>query len=162
MGTDLLEKRIITLNFKEGYCLFDVNENQDGFLAFKFEKRRLLFPSKIGNKNLKLLYDSGTSGYELITDKNEWQQYRIKNAETKVETVNSVGNILTVITAPAQERIEIGASILNLTEVTYIKGNSAVQNILMRFSGMQGMIGNKLFLNHTLIIDCKNERFKIE
>jgi hypothetical protein len=162
LGTDLLEKRRITLNFKEDYCLFDVNGNQNGFTAFEFEKRRLLFPAKIANENLKLLYDSGTSGYEFITDQNEWEKYRVKDGKTKSEKANSVGNTLTVISAPAQETIEIGSKSLSLSEVTYIEGTSAVQNILMRFSGMQGMIGNKLFLNQTLIIDCKTEKFKIE
>jgi hypothetical protein len=46
IGTDLLEKRIIRLNFKEGYGLFDVNENQDGLSTLEFEKRRQLIPSK--------------------------------------------------------------------------------------------------------------------
>jgi hypothetical protein len=41
-----LEKRIIRLNFKNGYGLFDVNENQDGFSTFEFEKRRQLIPLK--------------------------------------------------------------------------------------------------------------------
>jgi hypothetical protein len=41
-----LEKRIITLNFKNGYGLFDVNENQDGLSTLEFEKRRQLIPSK--------------------------------------------------------------------------------------------------------------------
>jgi hypothetical protein len=32
----------------------------------------------------------------------------------------------------------------------------------MKLSGMQGMIGNKLFLDQKIIIDCKNEKFKVE
>jgi hypothetical protein len=162
IGTDLLEKRQITLNFKEDYCLFDINENKNGFTAFEFEKRRLLFPAKIGNKNLKLLYDSGTSGYELITNQREWEKYRVKGGKTKSEKANSMGNTLTVISAPAKKTIEIGLTNLNLSEVTYVEGTSTVQNILIRFSGMQGMVGNKLFLNQILIIDCKSEKFKIE
>jgi predicted metallopeptidase len=73
-----------------------------------------------------------------------------------------MGNTLTVISAPAKKTIEIGLTNLNLSEVTYVEGTSTVQNILIRFSGMQGMVGNKLFLNQILIIDCKSEKFKIE
>ena len=130
--------------------------------AFDFEKRKLLFPAKIGDEKLKLLYDSGTSGYELITSEEEWNKYRLKNKDIEFESGNSWGNKLNVISAPAKANIYVGGAILNLSEVTYIEGTSQIQNILMKLSGMEGMIGNKLFLNNTLIIDCKNEKFKVE
>ena len=162
IGTDLLEKRFTTLNFKENYCSFTTNASTDGFATFAFEKRRLLFPAKIGDSNLKLLYDSGTSGYQLITSHKEWNKYRVQNGKTKTEKGNSWGNTLTIITAPAQEQIEMATSKLDVTEVTYINGTSTTQNLLMKFSGMQGMIGNALFVNRIIKIDCKNEKFKIE
>ena len=162
IGTDLLEKRTITLSFKEDQCLFTNNLSSDGFTAFDFKKRRILFPAQIGEKKLKLLYDSGTSGYELITDRKEWEKYRIKDGKKLIEKGNSWGNTLTLISAPAKEKVEIGNAHLDLSEVTFIEGTSKIQNLLMRFSGMQGMIGNKLFLDRKLTIDCKNEKFKIE
>lgn len=162
IGTDLLEKKLITLNFTENYCLFNDDQFTDGFTSFDFEKRRILLPAKINGKSLKLLYDSGTSGYELITDQSEWNKYRLKNGQIKTENGNSWGNILTVNTAPAKQEIELGNKNLNLSEVTYIYGTSKMQNLLMKFSGMQGMIGNKLFLDHQIIIDCKNEKFKVD
>jgi hypothetical protein len=162
LGTDLLEKRRIILNFKENYCQFDTAENEDGFQDFEFEKRRILLPATVGMKNLKLLYDSGTSGYELITAKDQWENYRIEGGAIKAEKANAMGNTVTVLTAPAAAQIEMGSMKLRLSEVTHIEGTSIVQNLLMRFSGMQGMVGNKLFLDQVVTIDCKNEKFKIE
>lgn len=167
IGTDLLEKRVIRLNFKQNYCSFTNSESLNGlssagFMPFDFKKRRILFPAKIGNKGLKLLYDSGTSGYEMITGRDEWEKYRLKDSNTKIEKGNSWGNTLTIISAPAKEKIEIGNVSLNLSEITYIEGTSRIQNLLMKLSGMQGMIGNKLFLDQILIIDCKAERFRID
>lgn len=162
IGTDLLEKKLTILNFKDNYCLFSNDKLADGFTSFDFKKRKILLPAKINGKDLKLLYDSGTSGYDLITDHSEWDKYRLKNERIKTEKGNSWGNTLTVNTAPAKQKIEIGNKNLNLTEVTYIEGTSKVQNLLMKLSGMQGMIGNKLFLDHQIIIDCKNEKFKVE
>lgn len=162
IGTDLLEKRIIILDFKNGVCSFTDQAPQDGFTGFEFKKRRVLIPAKIGNENLKLMYDSGTSGYELITNKNEWEKYRTENSEIKIEKGSSWGNILKVISSPANEQIIFGNTNLKLSEVTYIKGTSEIQNLLMKFSGMQGMIGNKLFLNYKIILDCENEKFKVE
>lgn len=59
-------------------------------------------------------------------------------------------------------KIRFGSKTLPLSEVTYIEGTSKAQNFLMKFSGMQGMIGNKLFLNRKMILDCRNQMYKIE
>lgn len=150
------------MNFINNTCSFTENEIENGFTKFEFKKRKLLFPAKIENQDLKLLYDSGTSGYELIINKEEWQKYKLKNRKLKVEKGNSWGNVLTVISASANKKMQFGDTQLKISEVTYIEGVSKMQTFLMKRSGMQGMIGNKIFLNHKLIIDCKNERFKVE
>lgn len=162
IGTDLLEKRIITLDFANNQCSFVKNLPEIGFSDFEFKKRKILIPAKIDQKDLKLMYDSGTSSYELITNKDNWQQYKIKNSSTKKEKGNSWGKSLDVISSPANKEILFGGTRLKLQEVTYVEGTSALQNALMRFSGMQGMIGNKIFLNHKVTIDCHNEKFKIQ
>lgn len=162
IGTDLLEKRTVSLDFRNNTCAFTENEIENGFTKFEFKKRKLLFTAKIENQDLKLLYDSGTSGYELIINKEEWQKYKLKNSKLKVEKGNSWGNLLTVISASANKKILFGNAQLKISEVTYIEGVSKMQTFLMKSSGMQGMIGNKIFLNHKLIIDCKNERFRVE
>ncbi|MDQ8011657.1 MAG: hypothetical protein REI96_04365 [Flavobacterium nitrogenifigens] len=162
IGTDLLEKRVTILDFKNNQCSFIEKIKEDDFTDFEFKKRKILIPSVIENEKLKLLYDSGTSGYELITTKEIWQQYRNKNSKIKTEKGNSWGNTLSVYSASAKKKIQFGKTTLNLSEVTYIEGTSDLQKFLMKRSGMQGMIGNKLFLNHKLILDCKNEKFKLE
>ncbi|MNE59390.1 hypothetical protein D3C80_1544780 [compost metagenome] len=108
------------------------------------------------------MYDSGTSGYELITTKEIWQQYRNKNSAVKTEKGNSWGNTLSVYSASAKKKIRFQKTTITLSEVTYIEGTSGLQQFLMKRSGMQGMMGNKLFLNHKLILDCRNEKFKLE
>jgi len=162
IGTDLLEKRITILDFRNNRCSFKEKIQEDNFTDFEFKKRKILIPANIEKKKLKLLYDSGTSGYELITTKEIWQKYRTRNSTIKTEKGNSWGNILSVYSASAKKKMYIQKVPLNLSEVTYIEGTSDLQNFLMKHSGMQGMIGNKIFLNHKLILDCKNEKFKLE
>ena len=162
IGTDLLEKRVTVLDFKNNQCSFIEKIQENDFSDFEFKKRKILIPSIIENENLKLLYDSGTSGYELITTKEIWQQYRLRNSAVKTEKGNSWGNTLHVYSASAKKKIQFDKLTLNLSEVTYIEGTSDLQKFLMKRSGMQGMIGNKLFLNHKLILDCKNEKFRLE
>lgn len=162
IGTDLLEKRITILDFKNNQFSFIEKTKEDDFTNFEFKKRKILIPSNIENEKLNLLYDSGSSGYELITTKEIWQQYRTKNSAVKTEKGNSWGNTLSIYSASAKKKIQFGKSKLNLSEVTYIEGTSDLQKFLMKRSGMQGMIGNKLFLNHKLILDCRNEKFKLK
>lgn len=162
IGTDLFEKRIIILDFKNTVFSFVQNIDETGFGSFEFKKRKIMICGEIGGQKLKLLYDSGTSGYELLTNREEWTRYKIPGTPVKKEKGNSWGNILTVISAPADHNIKISSQCLKLSEVTYVEGVSRMQNLLMKTSGMQGMIGNKLFLNRTLILDCKNEKFKVK
>lgn len=162
IGTDLAEKRTVILDFANNTCSFNRKNISNEAFNFEFKKRKLLFPAKIDNQNLKLLYDSGTSGYELIVNKEEWQKYKTKNGGIKTEKGNSWGNILRVISAPANKEMLFGKTKLKISEVTYIEGVSKMQTFLMKRSGMQGMIGNKIFLNHKLTIDCKNEKFTVE
>ncbi|MCM0664561.1 hypothetical protein [Flavobacterium tyrosinilyticum] len=162
IGTDLLEKRITILDFKNNQFSFIEKIKEDDFSNFEFKKRKILIPSNIENEKLNLLYDSGSSGYELITTKEIWQQYRNKNSTVKTEKGNSWGNTLSIYSASAKKKIQFGKVILDLSEVTHIEGTSDLQKFLMKRSGMQGMIGNKLFLNHKLILDCRNEKFKLK
>jgi len=162
IGTDLAEKRTVIIDFANNTCSFNGKNISNEAFNFEFKKRKLLFPAKIDNQNLKLLYDSGTSGYELIVNKEEWQKYKTKNGSIKTEKGNSWGNILRVISAPANKEMLFGKTKLKISEVTYIEGVSKMQTFLMKHSRMQGMIGNKIFLNHKLTIDCKNEKFTVE
>lgn len=162
IGTDLLEKRILVLDFPNSRCSFIETVDETGFSEFEFTKRRILLPAKLGGQNIQLLYDSGTSGYEFITDETTWEKFRIPNGKIKTEKGNSWGKELKVISAPANEKIKIGNSYLPLREVTHIKGVSKIQTVLMRSSGMGGMVGNRLFLNRKIILDCKREKFKLE
>ncbi|WP_326983021.1 hypothetical protein VUJ46_00300 [Chryseobacterium sp. MYb264] len=84
------------------------------------------------------------------------------NSKTKYEKGNSWGNSLTIKTSFARQKLKIANSFLPLSEVTHIEGTSKMQNFLMKSSGMKGMLGNKIFLHSTLILDCKNEKFIVK
>lgn len=162
IGNDLLEKRIVILDFKNKRCSFTDSINENGFSNFQFKKRKILIPAKIGNENLKLMYDSGTSGYELITHKEQYEKYRIPKSKTKQEKGNSWGKILTIYSSSTNQKITLANTPLPISQITYIEGVPEIQQKLMKFSGMKGMLGNKIFLNHSLILDSKREKFSIK
>ena len=55
--------------------------------------------------------------------------------------------------------LSLGPLALPLGTVTYMEGTSWTQNLLMRFSGMGGMLGNEPFTRHTVILDVRGGRF---
>lgn len=165
IGTDLLEKRITILDFKSNSCSFfeaipDYYKKYS-WSDFEFNKRRILLPAEIENKKVKILYDSGTSAFELITSKKSWENYRDNNGPIIKGEGNSWGNKLTTYTAKTSKKIQIGSTAIHLSEVTYIEGTSFPQRMLMRSSGMEGMVGNKFFTGKTLVMDCKNQKFTL-
>ncbi|MCY1483633.1 hypothetical protein D3C87_61970 [compost metagenome] len=164
LGTDLLEKRITVLDFKDNYCSFSEsipNEHKKhDWSDFEFKKRRILLPAEIENEKIKIVYDSGTSAFELITSKKSWEKYRDSGPILKGEG-NSWGNKLTTYTAKANKKIRIGNTNITLSEVTYIEGTSFLQRMLMKSSGMEGMAGNKIFMGKILLLDCKKQKFTI-
>ena len=128
---------------------------------FEFEKRRVLFPATINGKSKKLLFDSGSSAFEFITDKDTWYQMAKPQTDPVVHDVNSWGNTLRTYSIESNETIDFGVSKVQLNKVTYIEGIPFFQQALMRISGMGGMISNKLFDNKALVIDAKHKKFGI-
>jgi len=162
LGSDILEKRVVEMDFEKGICQFTLETPQTDWEALSFNKRKLVFQAKVNEKSLKLLFDSGTSAYQWITDKENWEESRIPGAPIREDKANSWGRTLQVYTAPAQGRVQMGTAEIALEEVTYVEGYSTSQELLMRFSGMQGMIGNKFFLGKTLTLDVRNERYSLK
>lgn len=162
IGTDLMEKRTTTLNFKESFVVFDTTKLQKLNSDFEFKKRRILIPVKINNIKTDLIFDSGTSAFELITNKDNWVKLKIPNQEINSSKGNSWGNTLTIYTSASNKQIKFQNKSLRLDEVTYIDGYSTIQYLMMKFSGMGGMLGNKIFMDKTITFDCKNEEYLIE
>ena len=165
IGTDFLEKKITILNFKENYCYFGNSVPNkklvNSLVTFQFKKRKILIPAKINGKSYNLLYDTGTSAFELITSKKIWNELSKKNEEIKIDKGNSWGNVLKTYTTKSDKYIRFENTKIDLNEVTYIEGTTFIQNSLMKLSGMGGMIGNKIFINKVLILDCKNQKIGI-
>lgn len=165
IGSDLLDQKKTIINFKENYVVFNISKEPKIFsnakLDFKFKKRKIIISGILNGKKEEFLYDSGTSAYELLTNKNVWQKLKSPNSKPVVEKAQSWERILTSYTAKSNQTIKFKNKELILSEVTYVEGISQSQYMLMKFSGMTGMLGNKIFLKNSLYIDCKEEKISI-
>lgn len=158
IGADVLESRKTLIDFKNNQVVFNVNQTPDKFknelFDFKFKKRKLIISGTLKGEERKFLYDSGTSAYEFLTYKEEWQTLKSSNSKIKIEKSRSWNNILTTYTAACKENINFKYNEIPVTQITYVEGFSDAQFSMMKFSGMSGMLGNRIFLNNTLFIDC--------
>lgn len=158
IGADVLESRKTLIDFKNNQVVFNMNQTPDKFknqmFAFKFKKRRIIISGKLKGEERKFLYDSGTSAYELLTFKEEWQALKSSNSKIKIEKSRSWNNILTTYTADCKENINFKYNEIPVNQITYVEGFSTAQFSMMKFSGMSGMLGNRIFLNNAIFIDC--------
>lgn len=166
IGADVLEDRKTMINFRENdvvFNLLNVPKNfKNNLFDFKFQKRKIIIPGILKDEEKKFLYDSGTSAYELLTYKEEWENLKSAKSKVKIEKARSWNNILTTYTADCYQNIKFKNIEIPVKEITYVEGFSNAQFSLMKFSGMTGMLGNKIFLKNSLFIDCSNHKFGID
>ncbi|MCS4304945.1 hypothetical protein [Chryseobacterium sp. BIGb0232] len=166
LGADILENRKTMINFRDQHIVFNMSQEPDEFrnnlMGFKFKKRKIIINGNLKGKDEKFLYDSGTSAYELLTNKENWEILRLPQSKVKTEKAQSRPHILITHTTGSHELIGLGNRDILLSEVTYVEGFSQTQYMLMKFSGMTGMLGNKIFLNKRIYIDCSQEKMGIE
>ena len=166
LGADVLENRKTIINFKENYLVFNLSkvpiEFRNKLFEFEFKKRKIILQGNLKGKQEKFLYDSGTSAYELLTSKEIWSGLKSPDSKIIIEKARSWQNVLTSYTAKCNSGIRFYTKELPLREVTYVEGFSQTQYLLMKYSGMTGMLGNKIFLDHSLYLDCSENKIGIE
>lgn len=166
LGADILENRKTLIDFRDQYVVLNLSREPEEFrnslMDFTFKKRKIIVNGNLRGKNEKFLYDSGTSAYELLTNKENWEALKLPQTKVKVEKVQSRPNILTAYTANTHNFIHFKNKEILLNEVTYVEGFSQTQYLLMKFSGMTGMLGNKPFLKNRMYIDCSKEKLGIK
>ncbi|PXY38893.1 hypothetical protein DMB65_20755 [Flavobacterium cheongpyeongense] len=167
IGADILEDRKTIINFKENYIALNLskvpNQFQNKLLDFKFKKRKIVFSGLLKEQEEKFLFDTGTSAYELLTNKEIWNNLKLSASKINIEkSEQSWDNVLTTYTANCNQKIQIANCEIPLNSVTHVEGFSQVQYAMMKFSGMTGMLGNKIFSNNIIYIDCRQNKMVIE
>lgn len=165
-GTDILENKKTLINFKENYIVLNLAkvpaQFQTRLFDFEFKKRKILFSGLLNGKQDKFLFDSGTSAYELLTNKEVWLDLKLEKSKINIEQSQSWDKVLTAYTAKCNQKIQFYQQEIRLKNITYVEGFSQAQYLMMKYSGMTGMLGNKIFLNHSLFFDSSQNKMGIE
>ncbi|NTS40688.1 hypothetical protein HRG84_07190 [Flavisolibacter sp. BT320] len=166
IGTDFFEDKVLVIDYpkKQLYVGDKIPANLAAgaeLADFKFESRRVLLPAVINNKTVDIFFDSGTSAFELMTDKRTWESLAKKGATVDRYPVRSWDNQLMVNTVATDCSIRFHLFDTPLRQVTYVEGTSFLQRMLMQFGGVGGLTGNKLFINKIVLLDTKNKKFGV-
>lgn len=166
IGADILENRKSLINFKENFISLNLMKAptsfQNNLANFEFKKRKIIIKGFLKGQQEDFLFDSGTSAYELLTNKEVWQELKLAHGKTIIEKSQSWERVLTTYTADCNQSIIFDNQKVPLKNVTYVEGYSQIQYAMMKFSGMTGMLGNKIFLNKSLYLDCTQNKIGIQ
>ncbi len=162
-GADIIDGQVAIIDYPgKTLTLSDTLINQPSNLRlaeFIYTQKRILLPATIKGHSTLLYFDTGSSMFELLTDKTTAESLAKPGSHPVQFNVNSWGNTLTANSLPAASSIEINGLQIPLQSVTYMKGVSSAQTEQMKKMGIGGMTGNKLFFGYKLLLDTRNSYF---
>lgn len=166
LGADIIDKKLTVMDFDQQRCFFGSQLPEFGqaleFHELKFNLRKVLLPAEVAGRKRKLLHDSGSSGFEFITNRRNWEKLSKEGAEPEEAfKVRSWKKQLTAFNIASDKEIDFESLSIPLQQVTYIKGTSFLQRLGIQLTGMGGMIGNQIFMGKLLILDCPNRRYSL-
>lgn len=162
IGADLIDGKVAVIDYpNQTLTLSDTIAKEFSDIAFTdfiYTNRRVLLPSKLRGKQTILYFDTGSSMFELLTNKETCTQLAIPNASPTQFKIESWGKTLIANSLPSNGSIYIANTVVPIHSVSYIEGISNSQVEQMLKMGIGGMTGNKLFLDYKLILDTKNKK----
>lgn len=166
IGADLIDDKVVTIDYPGNRLI--ISQTIPGryiqhvsMFDFVYSNRRVLLPAQVAGKETILFFDTGSSMFELLTDKETCMRLALPDTKPVQYAVNSWNKFLTANTLASNNTITIANTSIPIHSTTYIEGVSDSQIELMSKMGIGGMTGNKLFINHILVLDTKNHKFGI-
>lgn len=164
LGVDLIDDRQVLIDYpgKRIVINYHHSSHKPELADLYYSGRRILFPSSIRGKQSILYFDTGSSAFELLTDKETVLSLASPGAVPVKYNVSSWGRALEATSVVTSDSITIAFNKIPINKATYIEGASDVQVKQMMKMGIGGMTGNKLFLRSLLFLDLKNKKFFVK
>jgi hypothetical protein len=164
LASDFIEGKILVMDYPANtiqisHKLEELEIENPEWYPFRFRYRRTFLPAIIEGKSTWLMYDTGSSAFDLITDDATFQQLAAPNSAIESTHGNSWGNRISIFHRQSNAKIRLGQTELTCKRVTKMEGMGGLASGMMQMTGMQGMTGNTLFLDHVLVLDYQRQRF---
>lgn len=166
IGADFIQDRIIMIDYPRKQII-NASQMPEGLTVqaqmsdFTWMGGKVLLPAMIDGAETMLYFDTGSSAFELLTDKQNFERMALVGAFPVQYPVSSWGRVLTAHTVQTGDSLRIAWQWIPIGHVTYMEGVNARQEDRMKKIGVGGMTGNKLFLRKRLLFDVRRRKFAV-
>ncbi|RYZ20846.1 MAG: hypothetical protein EOO16_15290 [Chitinophagaceae bacterium] len=163
-GADLVAGRAVLLDYPGGSLVLNPDTTALGKterFGLVYAQGRILLPAQVEGERKLLIFDSGSSAFSLLTDAETAARMATPGAAPVRRTVRSWDHQMTANSFPTTVSVGLGGKTLPLGIVTYMEGATEQQVRSMKALGIGGMTGNRLFLQHRLLLDLAHRQFAL-
>lgn len=164
IASDMFLDKILIIDYKSNYLAISdfMPTEYDDLPAEKFELTDgiMLLPFCINGKDYKLMFDTGSSPFQLVTTKERALDI---SGSVIVDSLSGPlwwGKEITFYGFEVSKPIEFAGKVLGDSRVHYDK--EGLWNEIYDSFNVWGITGNAYFFNNTIIIDYKNKLFRIK
>jgi hypothetical protein len=170
IGSDIIDNKMLLIDYPKAKLLIasqlaDSSLFRAKFTKFSFKNRKIFIPTTIGTLQSDVLFDTGSSTFGLITNKENFDVMAKGGAKIIKNEGTSWGEKSYSYTTLSDAFFQFDDFQLPLKTVSYpeVEGDfkQKAMNFGMRKFKICGITGNKLFLDKQVIVDTKNLKFGI-
>jgi len=167
LGYDIIGDNVLILDFiNDSIAIVDkVPKEMEGMATFiknaDLKKFPVILPFRIGEKRIRLFYDTGSSSFQILTGTRRLKRVSIGKELEIADSGNSWGQKIYLYRAKVpkkKENLFIGPIDLGKVEII---GTDNLNPLSLTGKYLYGITGNMVFENTILIIDRKHNRFGI-
>ena len=159
IGPDVFQNTVLLIDYPNkqfGICdALPANYAADLVDITLDEYGRVILPLKLGNKSLKILFDTGSSLFPIITDVNKISLFST-SPDVDVIPISSWGQLHNVTGRVIDDTFVLaGQTFSNVKAYASTRDMGTGKNY-------DGITGNALFWDKTIVIDFKNKKFGVK
>lgn len=164
IGSDLFRNKILVIDYKS--CRLAVTdslpEEYKDLPAEKFELKDgvIKIPFRINGKECKLMFDTGSSPFQLVTSKERALEISDSIITDSLGGPLWWGKEITFYGLTVNKPIKFGKKVFKSSKVYYDK--EGLWKEIYDYQNVWGITGNAYFLDHIVIIDYKNKLFRVK
>lgn len=163
LGADFFTNKIVEIDFPMQQIRFLQSYDTTSFKLkpMKLSYGRPIIQIESQNKTFDFMFDTGSSLFELWTTKSIWNKFREKSASVDEFPVSSWGKINNAYRSTLNINFSICfCSSIKIKHVWYNSNKSFAQGF--RSLNIDGIIGNKPFLDQILLIDFEKKKIGVK
>ena len=165
IGLDMFKNNVLILDFKENKIGYADKLSNAFYLEklmksnFTFYKNRIIIPVKIGKESFSFMYDCGANMFTLQTTPKKSASFSPAVYSDTLFGINNgeTGEVHNVIGGKIDKQVSILGKKYKDILIYVEKGESEIFDE----ANVAGIIGNKLFLDHIVIIYFKRKKFTL-